>query len=108
MPLWLFMAIIASMFLAAPRAMAGDDQPTITPQDVGGRLGEPASDRRPDLFAVDISPDGALLAAGHGDGRIDIWDLHQRQIVRTIRPSTALVANVKFLPDNRTIAVVNE
>jgi WD40 repeat protein len=55
------------------------------------------------MFAVDFSPDGKLLAVGHGDGTISIWDLATGKKKRTLRGHTAQLVSLKFSPDGKTL-----
>ncbi|WP_347246130.1 WD40 repeat domain-containing protein [Thermogutta sp.] len=52
-----------------------------------------------------FSPDGALLAIGTMDGRVQIWDVHQRKEVRTIEViSDRQINGLAFSPDGRWLA----
>ena len=51
--------------------------------------------------AVDISPDGKLIAAGYASGIINVWDLQTKQLVKTLKTSFLEMQFLKFSPDNR-------
>ena len=51
--------------------------------------------------AVDISPDGKLIAAGYASGIINVWDLQTEQLVKTLKTSFLEMEFLKFSPDNR-------
>ena len=55
------------------------------------------------MCAVAFRPDGKVLAAGHGDGTISLWDLVEGKKQRTLRGHTALVECLKFTPDGQTL-----
>jgi WD40 repeat protein len=55
------------------------------------------------MFAVDFSPDGKWLAAGHRDGLVSVWDLTTGKKKRTLRGHTAQLVSLKFTPDGKTL-----
>jgi WD40 repeat protein len=57
----------------------------------GGRLGEAG---RP----------GGLLATGSGSGRIDLWDVNTRALVRQMHGHIGLISVMVLSPDGRTLA----
>jgi hypothetical protein len=54
--------------------------------------------------AVAFSPDGALLASGHVDGNVHLWDMAQGQELPCRLRHEAGVACVAFSPDGGTLA----
>jgi WD40 repeat protein/energy-coupling factor transporter ATP-binding protein EcfA2 len=53
-----------------------------------------------------LSPDGRLLAAGDGGGRVAIFDLGTRRLLRTgFQGHHAMVGNLEFSPDGSLLAV---
>ena len=51
--------------------------------------------------AVDISPDGKLIATGYANGTINVWDLQTKQLVKTLKTSLSEMEFLKFSPDNK-------
>jgi len=54
-------------------------------------------------FSVDISPDERLLAVGALDGRVKIWNLADRRLVRTFRPQSIPIFRVSFWEGGRRL-----
>ena len=61
-------------------------------------------DRYHTMSAPAISPDGTLVAAGHSDKRIYIWDLHSGKSHLILEGHAAKVTAVDFSPDGRALA----
>jgi WD40 repeat protein len=57
-------------------------------------IAETPADFRLEVFAM--SPDGRLLAAGWGSGRIEIWDLHTRQKASEFKSGLGAPGTVQF------------
>ena len=51
--------------------------------------------------AVDISPDGKLIATGYANGTINVWDIQTKQLVKTLKTSFSEMEFLKFSPDNK-------
>ena len=51
--------------------------------------------------AVDISPDGKLIAVGYAHGTINVWNLQTKQLVKTLKTSLSDMEFLKFSPDNK-------
>ena len=51
--------------------------------------------------AVDISPDGKLIATGYANGTINVWNLQTKQLVKTLKTSLSEMEFLKFSPDNK-------
>jgi DNA-binding SARP family transcriptional activator/WD40 repeat protein len=67
-----------------------------------------------DVFTVQLSDDGYLLAAGDGDGVAHVWDLESGREILTIpafahlpaiRPGVLLAPDVAISPDERSLAI---
>lgn len=56
------------------------------------------------VFAMDVSPEGRLLAAAGGPGTVIVWDMRSRKIVRRLVGHEYVVVGVAFSPDGRTLA----
>ncbi|WP_437982835.1 pentapeptide repeat-containing protein [Sorangium sp. So ce117] len=54
--------------------------------------------------AVSWNPSGDLLAAGHGDGSVRLWDAVSGQAIRAMAGHRDSVNSVAFSPDGRTLA----
>ncbi|MCA8956694.1 MAG: protein kinase, partial [Planctomycetes bacterium] len=59
----------------------------------------PASDVR----ALDVSPDGRLLAAALQDGRVCVFGIAERALLRTYPAHTLPATDVRFHPDGRRL-----
>ena len=51
--------------------------------------------------AVDISPDGKLIATGYANGTINVWNLQTKQLVKTLKTSLHSMDFLKFSPNNK-------
>ena len=51
--------------------------------------------------AVEISPDGKLIAVGYANGTVNVWDLQTKQHVKTLKTTFAEIEFLKFSPDNK-------
>jgi WD40 repeat protein len=78
-------------------------------ETASGRLLAPeANEAITALTAVAVSHDGRLLAAGSKDGRIDLWDLPARRLIRRLPGHAELVGRLVFAPDGKTLASRSE
>ena len=59
--------------------------------------------------AVDISPDGKLIAAGYTDGVVNVWNLQTKKLEKTLESSILRMESLKFSPNNSYLyAIGNE
>jgi WD40 repeat protein len=57
------------------------------------------------VSSIALSPNGALLAAGQGDGSIDVWDMaHMRLLGPPLRGTVAAVQSLAFSHDGKSLA----
>jgi WD40 repeat protein len=56
------------------------------------------------IFAVAISPDGAMAASGSTDNTIKFWDLKSAKCLSTLRGHRRAVWALAFSPDGETLA----
>ena len=54
--------------------------------------------------AIDISPDGKLIAAGYVNGNVNVWNLQTKQHVKSLRTPLVEMEFLKFSPDNKFLA----
>ena len=55
------------------------------------------------LWALDVAPDGSLLATGDSGGDIDVWRLPSCDLVTTRNVGSDGVTSIAFAPDSRRI-----
>src|SRR3954470_13165761 len=60
------------------------------------------------LYAVAISPDGALVASGGRDHAVKLWDYATGTPVRTLEGHKGMVLRLAFSPDGKTLASASE
>lgn len=51
--------------------------------------------------AVDISPDGKLIAIRYANGTINVWNIQTKQLLKTLKTSLSEMGFLKFSPDNK-------
>jgi WD40 repeat protein len=83
-------------------AAASVDQKSVTVWKVASGA-EVHSWRDSPMRAVAFQPRGDLLATGHVDGSITLWDLTQKEKKRTLMGHTGPVESLRFTPDGRTL-----
>ncbi len=85
-------------------ATGGDDGTAIVWDALTGKrlFALPDADAGGGFLGVGFSPDGRLLATADGIGRVRIWSLDSRRVVRTIRVGAPL-CGVAWSPDGKLI-----
>ncbi|MBL9175412.1 MAG: protein kinase, partial [Verrucomicrobiales bacterium] len=58
-------------------------------------------------FSVSFSPDGTQIAAGYSDGRIELWDVARRTLLRKLKTSDH-PAHVAFSPRSNLLAATSD
>ena len=56
------------------------------------------------VCAVDISPDGKLIASGYANGSVNVWNLKTKQHVKSLNTPLAEMEFLKFSPDSKLLA----
>ena len=56
------------------------------------------------LHCLTFSPDGALIATGHSDGTVILWDVATHTLAATLAGHNGEVYSVAFSPDGSTLA----
>jgi len=54
-----------------------------------------------DLSALVLSGDGNYLVAGHIDGTLNVWDLPQKKLLKTLKRHDSTITSVAFAPNNK-------
>ncbi|MFT5050566.1 MAG: serine/threonine protein kinase/WD40 repeat protein [Chlamydiales bacterium] len=99
-----------------PGAVLSADGRLLARADGGDRLktnavvrdlatGETVLEVEGDFWSVALSPDGTLLAAGHGDpGHVEIWSLADKRKLADLPPHGSNAYSVEFHPDGTRLA----
>jgi WD40 repeat protein len=62
----------------------------------------------PWVTALAFSPDGRLIASGHDNGSIRIWDIEKRQKIHSLADAHKSVSALAFSADGKTLASAGE
>ena len=60
------------------------------------------------VYSVAISRDGATVAAGLGNGQVELWEMERGTSIGTLEHSRMWVTAVAFSPDGRSLAAGSE
>jgi WD40 repeat protein len=64
----------------------------------------PSAGPRARPWGLAFRPDGKVLAVGHNDGLVRLWDVAKREVERELRGPRAAVSGLAFSPDGKTLA----
>lgn len=67
----------------------------------------PKVNEKSDVWSVDVSPDGKVVATGHMDSSITMWDAAERKELLNTYVQGAATSAVKFSPDGSVLATGN-
>jgi len=70
----------------------------------GGEEKAAFPDEKSGPLILQFAPDGKHLATGHEDGTIQVWDVGQRQRIKTVSRHKALITALAFSPDGKLLA----
>jgi eukaryotic-like serine/threonine-protein kinase len=56
------------------------------------------------VFSIGLSRDGTYLAAAHLDGKVELWNTAENELVRTVQEPTQIQARVAFSPSGAEFA----
>lgn len=65
-------------------------------------------DLQADASALAYSPDGALLAIGTNDGRVQLWDMHAQKTVQEFQVNPGSFVRLAFRPDGKALAAAQD
>lgn len=58
------------------------------------------------IWTVDFSPDGKWLACGDENGKLEIWDIQHKKLVRSVKADVDEILSVQFSADGNFLANV--
>ena len=85
-----------------PGRKATTKHPSALPANCKAILGDPAHAYEHSLhgFCIEPSPDGKLIAIGGGNtGRIDLWEVQTRKLIKRLRGHSSCVTSMRFSAD---------
>jgi WD40 repeat protein len=56
------------------------------------------------IWSIDISPDGQIVASGDSNGRINLWNVKEEKLIRTLTEHQSSVSGLAFSPDGEVLA----
>ncbi len=63
-------------------------------------------DEREKLWTVDFSPDGKWLACGDENGRLEVWDVQDQKLIRSVKADSDRILSVQFSEDGNFLASI--
>jgi WD40 repeat protein len=64
----------------------------------------PASGILPALHSLALSPDGSVVATGHSDGTVRLWDYEKGTLIRLLPSATTPITHLTFSSDGTMLA----
>jgi WD40 repeat protein len=102
--LLLLAPILAGLAVTPPKSpaqAAGDRDPL--PQGAVLRLARVAPDPGGKVLALALAPAGKLLATGHGDGAVRLWDAATGKALSRLAEGKSPITALAWLPDGRRL-----
>jgi WD40 repeat protein len=97
-------SILLAVVLAIPCRSLGDEP---LPAGAKLRLGSAQLRHGGMILAVDVSPDGKVIASIGLDRVLRLWDTRTQSALATGEPSQSHASRVRFSPDGKLLAVVH-
>jgi len=87
------------------KTIASSDDNVVVIHDVNsGRFIQSLQGHSDSVYALDWSPDGALLATGSADETVILWDANTGQVIQRLKGHQGNVGSVRFNPNGDVLA----